>query len=105
MSATSSPVDRLTRELTAAIGHIRHGERTDALQIVRTVLEDQQPTGHTGSWLNAGARLLACPAWGEHYDPAAATRCLQATLEHDDIAGDLRHTPPPAATDGAPNVG
>ena len=84
-----APAERLTSIVQTAIAHIGHGEREDALGLLRNVLEDYQPAGHTGSWLRAGTRLLAFPDWGEHYDTAGATRCLQAALEYDDIPGDL----------------
>jgi len=88
-ATTSLDADRLTRAIRAAIGHVHHGERTDALQIVRNVLEDYRPTGHTGSWVRVASGLLARPDWGEHYDLGGATRALQAALECDDVAGDL----------------
>jgi hypothetical protein len=87
--SVTAPAERLTSIVQTAIAHIGHGEREDALGLVRSVLEDYQPTGHTGSWLRSGAELLAFPVWGEHYDTAGAVRCLQAALEFDGIADDL----------------
>lgn len=91
-ATTSIDADRLTREIQAAIGHIHAGERTDARQIVRNLLEDYQPTGHTGSWVRVASGLLAHPDWGDHYDLGGATRALQVALEYDDIAGDMAAT-------------
>jgi len=88
-TTTSSDVARFAGQIQTAISHLRHGERTDALQLARNAMEDYQPAAHTGSWLGVAVGLMAHPDWGEHYDVAGAMRALEAVLEHDDIAADL----------------